>query len=246
MMGRVFGRIRREFFPLKNIARKRGILFLAYHSVATGFDHYLYNTEPDSLIKHLKFLSTYLKIISVNDAEDQLRNGVKNSRQVVITFDGGYSSVYENVFPTFKRLGVPFTLFVTTGLISSGHASYCNWSQIREMASHELVTIGSHGLNHLDFESIREADVETEVLQSKEIIESHTGKKVNYLAYPFGKSNRTISACCSGFYNLALISQNEIFRGDLLRVPRVCVNKMHDSLDTFIDLINRSLFISNQ
>jgi peptidoglycan/xylan/chitin deacetylase (PgdA/CDA1 family) len=36
---------------------------------------------------------------------------------VCITFDDGYRDVYENGFPVFRRHGVPFTMFLTTGLV---------------------------------------------------------------------------------------------------------------------------------
>ena len=184
MIKRALNFIRREFLPLKNVESKKGILFLTYHSVSRDFDSYPYNTHPDSLLDQVAFLRRYFKIISMDEASDQMRNGVKHSGQVVITFDDGYSSVYDFVFPAIKRLGVPFTLFVTTSLISSGYVSYCNWAQICEMSSHDLVTIGSHGVNHLDFESIHKVDVEKEITDSKQIIESQIGKPVSVSCLP--------------------------------------------------------------
>jgi peptidoglycan/xylan/chitin deacetylase (PgdA/CDA1 family) len=60
------------------------------------------------------------------------------------------------------------------------------WDQIREMAEHQI-SMGAHTINHPVLSSINRADMEKEILTSKEIIEEKIHQPVTTFAYPFGK-----------------------------------------------------------
>ena len=62
-----------------------------------------------------------------------------------------------------------------------------NTAEIQEMSSHNM-EFGSHGESHLSFSTMNENESFNEMKNSKNKIENITGKKCNFLAFPFGSS----------------------------------------------------------
>jgi peptidoglycan/xylan/chitin deacetylase (PgdA/CDA1 family) len=70
-------------------------------------------------------------IVSLAEAVTRIANQ-DSDPFVVLTFDDGYRDNYENLFPLMVRLHVPFTLFVTTGLIDQTLPMW--WDVLERMA----------------------------------------------------------------------------------------------------------------
>jgi peptidoglycan/xylan/chitin deacetylase (PgdA/CDA1 family) len=119
---------------------------------------------------------------------------------VVITIDDGWKSAYEIAFPVLKKYGYPATIFIYTDLINSTKKTM-TWEQVKELADNGI-DIQCHTMTHRDLsvaqgkESFKEYfhAVEKEIIQSKEIIKSNTGRDCRYLAYPFGNSSNMVIA----------------------------------------------------
>ncbi len=62
-----------------------------------------------------------------------------------------------------------------------------SWEQIRALSELPLVTIGAHTVNHYALSRLSKRKVIDEIQSSREVIESHIGKKVEHFSYPFGK-----------------------------------------------------------
>lgn len=110
------------------------------------------------------------------------RNGLS-----CITIDDGLEDVYTIAYPFFKEYDIPFAIFVSSNLI--GHTGYLTKQQLLELADDPIVTIGSHGLNHINFGRSSDKRQESEIIRSKAAIEDLTGKECRYIAYPFGSYN---------------------------------------------------------
>ena len=61
-----------------------------------------------------------------------------------------------------------------------------DWNQLAIMSEDPSVTIGAHTVNHYALSRLDIEQVEYEIYRSREIIESHIGKKVEHFSYPFG------------------------------------------------------------
>lgn len=57
------------------------------------------------------------EIIPLDEAVELIKSGHGNQRYAVLTFDDGYRDNLELAYPILKEQGVPFTIFVTSGLI---------------------------------------------------------------------------------------------------------------------------------
>jgi len=130
------------------------------------------------------------------DAVGHLRQGKPfPEKSLVITFDDGYHSVFEEAFPILQQYGMSATIFLTVGskgvlsndkrLPSLQGRSMMSWDEIREMLRFGI-SFGAHTLNHPDLTSLPVERVEEEILDSKSIIEDALSAPVNCFAYPFG------------------------------------------------------------
>ena len=133
-------------FPASN-AETHGVVLL-YHHVATDTPPST-SISPENFRKHLEFLrDNKFNVISLAEMLDQLRAGEElTDKSIAITFDDGYSSIYETAFPMLQLFGFPFTLFLSTGPIDRQQANYISWEQILEM-SDAGVQIANHMVEH--------------------------------------------------------------------------------------------------
>ncbi|MBN2060683.1 MAG: polysaccharide deacetylase family protein [Deltaproteobacteria bacterium] len=122
-------------------------------------------------------------------------------RALIITFDDGYKSVFDNAFQVLKRYGMTATVFLTTGekksardggrLPSINDSLMLSWEEIRGMHA-QGIDFGAHTLTHQDLTRVSLKEAENEIYRSKAIIEEILNAPVPCFAYPFGKYNHEI------------------------------------------------------
>jgi peptidoglycan/xylan/chitin deacetylase (PgdA/CDA1 family) len=136
---------------------------------------------------------------------DQLLDFIDFKRQlprkaVVITIDDGWRSTYDIAYPILKQYGYPATLFVYTDLIMGGRKTL-DWDLVRELSLNGI-DIQCHTKTHSDLnrkatqESMGDylEGVKRELTESAAVIQNKVGKKVTYLAYPYGETNSLVVA----------------------------------------------------
>ena len=70
--------------------------------------------------QHMGYLKKNFNVIGLRELVERLKNKHGFERgTVVITFDDGYLNNYEHAYPILKKLVLPATIFVTTGLIGT-------------------------------------------------------------------------------------------------------------------------------
>lgn len=120
---------------------------------------------------------------------------------VVITIDDGWRSTYTEAFPELQKRKFPFTVFIYPNIIGKT-SNALTWAQIKEMAD-AGVDIQSHALTHpfLTHRKHRSMSEQRynewlyrELAESKRILEKHSGKKVQFLAYPYGDYDDKVAA----------------------------------------------------
>ncbi len=110
---------------------------------------------------------------------------------VAITFDDGYRDFYTDAFPVIKETGVKATVFVITGFVN--YQNYMTDEQIKEVFQSGLVEVGAHTMSHIDLTSTTPAHADSEIVGSKDYLESKLGIKVESFSYPFGGLNNEIT-----------------------------------------------------
>jgi len=140
-----------------------------------------------------------ITVVSMNDFL-AWRRGEKSipNPSAVISIDDGYLSGYEVAWPILKKFGYPFTMYIYTDYVKGGPKSggkSMTWEQIAEMRD-AGVDIACHTVSHSNLRSKQGKSeeqyhqwLETELGESKKILEGKLGIKVSTLAYPYGNYN---------------------------------------------------------
>ena len=129
-----------------------------------------------------------------------LRRGESiGERSLVVTFDDGYRTVYEEAFPVLEAYGMSATVFLTVGedaartpfgrLPPYKAQPMLAWPEIREMQERGFA-FGAHTMTHPDLTRLPDDRLEAEVRGAKTAIEEATGVPVTSFAYPFGRYDR--------------------------------------------------------
>jgi len=153
---------------------------------------------------NLQFLKRRTNVVSVDD----FLSGRLSSKKlnVVITFDDGYKSWITEAIPLLKKLKLPATFFISSGLVgiakedetefmrsklliklpvqrTTGALSFEDVKKIAE----EGFCVGGHTLNHFNLAQSGDcAQLKYEIVEDKMRLEKLTGSRVEYFSYPFG------------------------------------------------------------
>lgn len=103
--------------PLMSTLRPGGLI-LGYHRIAdASWDPLRLCVHPLHFRQHLEVLLDLCKPVSLQTLVTRLREKSNVKNMVALTFDDGYRDFFENARPELDRLGVPATVFITTGFI---------------------------------------------------------------------------------------------------------------------------------
>lgn len=174
------------------------IPILTFHNISQRRDWGINTIPPERFRTHLQFLKNqgYVPINFLNLAHQKLPRN-----PIIITFDDGYASVFENAFPILQEFGFTAVVFVVTGYIGKWNewdvnlggirSRHLNASQIKKL-SESGIEIGTHGTSHYAFTYMTQQKLENELYESKKTIEKIIKRRVVSLAYPFGIQNQKI------------------------------------------------------
>lgn len=184
------------FIPLWLVNRKRKLVILRYHSI-NDYRRHEVNVKVKTFKQQMGFLAKYYKPISLKEAFIYLKNKKDIPKKaVVVTFDDGYEDNYVNAYPMLKQLQIPATIFLIAGYIGTDkilphdigdnplNNRLLSWKEVREMTQ-DGVEFGSHTLSHMNL-TRRDLDINSEILESKRIIEKELDKEVWAISYPYG------------------------------------------------------------
>jgi peptidoglycan/xylan/chitin deacetylase (PgdA/CDA1 family) len=136
---------------------------------------------------------TFQELLSYKDGGKSLPR-----KTVILSFDDGYTSVYERAFPILKEYKFSATIFVTTDIQSEIFQPFSSLDppltldHLREMTDSGLISIQSHGVTHRILTKLKPSDLEWELRYSKGYLEGITHKPVNILCAPNGFSNAQV------------------------------------------------------
>lgn len=181
-------------------------LVLCYHAVSTHWPAVLAVT-PERLREQLDFLvrhgfsgATFSDVVT----------GEVAVKSVAITFDDSYRSVLEHGFPILSEFGFPATVFVPTAYV--GLSKPMSWpgidkwvggpheDELMPMSWDELRRlrdagweIASHTHSHPRLPELADADLHTELVESREICSRELGAPCRSLAYPYGAVDERVA-----------------------------------------------------
>lgn len=75
--------------------------------------------EEDQFAEEMHYLARRTRVLPLNTALQQMRDGTLDEPTVAITFDDGFQSVHDIAFTVLKELSLPSTVFLVTGFIDT-------------------------------------------------------------------------------------------------------------------------------
>jgi|SRR5215207_2936900 len=176
------------------------LLVLCYHAVSERWPAPL-SVTPDALDAQLGLLVRRgYRSASLTDAVTERPRG----KVVVLTFDDAYRSVLDLAVPILERHGLRGCLYVPTDYPGEPDAPMSwpgieqwlegphrreltplGWDGIRELAERGW-EIGSHTCSHPHLTALDDAELEDELVRSKEVCQAQLRRPCRSLAYPYG------------------------------------------------------------
>jgi peptidoglycan/xylan/chitin deacetylase (PgdA/CDA1 family) len=173
-----------------------GVPIFNYHGLAESVSHEVsqsiirYWLSPTSFRSHLAHIRDEgFHAARLDELQKPGSGRVAKLSTVVLTFDDGLASDYDIAFPLLAEFGMSAVFFLNTAMI--GQAGYLNWSQIAEMQRYGM-SIQSHSHRHIDLTVLPNPALDSELNESKRLLEDRLGSQVDFLAAPRGILDRRV------------------------------------------------------
>ena len=168
-------------------------MILMYHNVdeKPGFN----TVSAENFERQLRFVKQYWQF---TDMDTYVRECRHNPRLTTVTFDDAYSCLYTCVRGILDELNIPVTVFVPVSHVGSDNCwdkdepgyqkiDILSWCSIEELAQNLLYTFESHGMNHVSMRYLSKEQTMKDLRESKQLLEEHLQKQVDYYAFPYGQ-----------------------------------------------------------
>lgn len=159
-------------------------------------------------------------------------------RPVLITFDDGYAGVATRGLPILERYGFGGAVFIVTRRIGSTNTwdQALGYSAVPLMPADEIIRWSSRGIEfgchtrtHPNLATLSEAEIQNEVVGSRDDLAAIVNQVPAAFAYPWGSFNRAVHNCVRGAFELAFSTRPGVnFAGTdphLLRRGEVHANR---------------------
>ena len=212
---------------------------LVYHKVDTRFEWGITRVKPAQFRRQMIWLAEHdYHTITLRQWLTQDYN--PDQKNIILTFDDAYLSVFENAFPILREFGFQATVFVITDFVGQLNLWDVNlgFLKFRHMDWQQLQTlvqagweIGSHTRNHVFLPGCDVTEQRRQLMESREIIEQQLNCSCTTIGYPFGRvSPETLIAAQEAGY-LAGCVLNSKCPADPLQLERCGVywwDTLHD------------------
>jgi peptidoglycan/xylan/chitin deacetylase (PgdA/CDA1 family) len=107
-------------------------------------------------------------------------------KPVMLTFDDADLDQYTIAYPEMKKYGFKGVFFIMT--VALGKPRYMSKDHLKELSDQGHI-LGSHTWDHKNVKKYEAADWPIQIDKPSKLLESISGKPVEYFAYPFGLWN---------------------------------------------------------
>lgn len=113
---------------------KKEVIILAYHRILDTHDNsiYLFDEElisanSETFLWQIKFLKKHYDVISFSELSERLAgNKTLTGRELIITFDDGFSDNYSNAYRLLNSVDIPAAFYISTGYIGGDKTFWFN------------------------------------------------------------------------------------------------------------------------
>ena len=183
-----------------------------YHDIRTEPLNYFDVTVNDfcSQLDWLK--ANNYETLTLEEFAEYIRKGESfPEKSVLITFDDGYSGIYNYAFPELRKRNMKAVFFITAGVIDKVEGTYPHVTrkELQEIAADKNFSIGSHTMTHSNLMKLSYDEKINELVDSKRILKEITGREIISMAYPEGNYDKhVIEAVKEAGYEIAFAVQD--------------------------------------
>jgi peptidoglycan/xylan/chitin deacetylase (PgdA/CDA1 family) len=180
-------------------------MVLCYHAISDGWPDAL-AVPPAAFERHLR------RLLQRGFTPADVGTAVRRRKSLHVTFDDAYRSVLR-AMPILERLRLPATVFACSALAETGaplavpelqrrstdypdEVATLDWESLRELTSRRI-EIGSHTQTHPHLARLSDHELNRELAESRQRIESELGRPCRYLAYPYGEQDLRVRKAAS-------------------------------------------------
>lgn len=207
---------------LGSVARIGGtnqLRILMYHRVSNDLTPDILNVTPFQFEEQMLWLKKNgFLVLPLDYALEALQTGILPPRAVSLTFDDGTRDNYEHAFPILKKMNYSGCFFPVTDFVlgyrkhtrykdRKEDVHYLTEKQINTMSSDGML-IGCHSKTHALLDRLSALEIEAEIQDSKELLESWARVPVRFLAYPNGACHPRLIPFLTRFGFRAAVSTN--------------------------------------
>ena len=192
--------------------RDAGVV-LCYHNVLPprNADHLgepAVHLAVEGFTEQIRWLAHRYEIVSLGEMVQRLSSGRSLRGLAALTFDDGYDGVFTQAWPVLHQLRLPATVFVVSDRPDRQEAFWwdrpppgpsasaplphshrpAGWDSIRA-AARDGLDIGVHTATHASVNQLDDAELEREVVASRDTVRTQTGASAEFFAYPYGLWN---------------------------------------------------------
>lgn len=210
---------------------------LCYHAVDPDWRAPM-SVDPADFAHQAAWLATHRTVLPLDRALERLDRSCRLPRgSVALTFDDGFSSVYEHALGVLRRHRLPATVFLVAESLTA-HGRAVDW--VRSQPSFPLRTLTrdqvlemqdagidfqSHSWAHQDLPGLDPDACEQDLRDSRGFLEDLLGRPVTSLAYPRGLHDQMVRTAAerAGYRHALTLPERSEPTGPYA-VPRVGVH----------------------
>lgn len=161
---------------------KNRLLVIYYHEIVDDGEGFSYQKlEKKRFEQQMKYLKERgYQTLLFRDLEKPLPE-----KAVIISFDDGFKSVYENAVPIMARYGVKANIYLPTKYI--GHNNhFMTWDMVKELHETGDYEFAAHTHSHVDIRTLNDEDMQKEMDLSTELFSRELQYNPIAFCMPYG------------------------------------------------------------
>ena len=180
---------------IEPIARLAHVPILMYHDVVAGAKDVWFDITVEEFERDLDLMAQRgCQPISLKQWWNYITTGAAlPDKPILITFDDGYGSVYDLIYPRLKQRGWPAVFFITTSTVGRTTGKpHVTWDQVREMRATGLFDFQAHSVTHPYLTQQDEQTLHREVFDCRDALERELGEPIQFFCYPIGDRDERV------------------------------------------------------
>lgn len=110
-------------------------------------------------------------------------------KSIIVSFDDGFRSVYENAVPIMKKYGIRGNVYLPTHYIGRDE-HFMTWEMVKELSDNKVCEMQAHTHNHIDIRRLNHLELTKEIQKSDQLFQNKLGIRPKAFCMPFGVYDR--------------------------------------------------------